>query len=173
MWQERAMSAPLFPLRFPIVAAALVALPIPSDARVVSPLVATPDGGRVIEVMRASDGLFYLPATINGHEIRLLVDTGANVVMLTRADAEKIGLEVPKSAFRARVHTVNGTGMMIWTKIRGIRIADQDLPDVDAAILEDGLPVSLLGQNLLSKLGTLSIDGDRLEIHLRGGARPE
>lgn len=122
------------------------------------------------EFIRSPDGLFYVTGRVNGHAIRFLVDTGASVVMLTRADADNIGLDLHQGAFQSSVRTANGTSAMAWTKLREVSIAGRDVGDIDAAVPKAGLPVSLLGQNLLSKLGAVTIDGDRLRVHGRAAS---
>ena len=120
-----------------------------------------------VEFERAPDGLFYVTGLVNGHSIRFLVDTGASVVTLTRKDAETVGLDLQHSAFQSRVRTANGASSMAWAMLQDIDIAGHRLSRIDAAVPQNGLPVSLLGQNLLRKLGVVTIDGDRLRVHTR------
>lgn len=120
-----------------------------------------------VEFERAPDGLFYVSGLVNGHTVRFLVDTGASVVMLTRADALAVGLDLKNGAFQSRVRTANGASAMAWTTLQDINIAGRQLSRIDAAVPQNGLPVSLLGQNLLRKLGVLTIDGDYLRVHNR------
>lgn len=143
----------------------------------VAPAARTPDappvrtddaaGSAVAEYERAADGLFYVTGRINGHDIRFLVDTGASVVTLTREDAATIGVDPQREAFRSPVRTANGAATMAWTTLPTIDIAGHRVSGIDAAVPRAGLPVSLLGQNLLRKLGMVTIDGDRLRVHSR------
>ncbi|RYD19717.1 MAG: TIGR02281 family clan AA aspartic protease, partial [Lysobacteraceae bacterium] len=45
---------------------------------------------------RASDGLFYVVGRVNGVKVRFLLDTGATMVVLTPADAARVG--APRNA---------------------------------------------------------------------------
>lgn len=139
---------------------------IASPAPVVpaSPVVPALDA---VEFERAPDGLFYVTGLVNGQSIRFLVDTGASVVMLTREDAATVGLKLDRAEFQSHVRTANGASAMAWTRLQNIDIAGHQLSQIDAAVPQDGLPVSLLGQNLLRKLGVVTIDGDRLRVHNR------
>ncbi len=112
---------------------------------------------------RAGDGLFYVTGRVNGADIRFLVDTGANVVVLTRADAARAG--VSPAAFQAKVQTANGPAPMAWTKLDQLSIAGRDVRGVDAGITHTGLGVSLLGQNVLSRLGSVTLTNDSLVVH--------
>ena len=45
-------------------------------------------------VVRSADGHYWAEAVVDGKPMRMLVDTGASVVTLSRADAEKAGVSV-------------------------------------------------------------------------------
>jgi aspartyl protease family protein len=53
---------------------------------------------------------------------------------------------------------------MAWTHVKRISVGGRQIRDVRAAVARHGLSVSLLGQNLLSRLGKVRIDGDRLDF---------
>lgn len=116
-------------------------------------------------VRRASDGLFYVTASANGQQIRFVVDTGATVVVLTRQDASRMGIDHDTLASRTHMNTVGGKAAMRWAKIGTMDMAGKRLEQIDAAVVEGGLPVSLLGQNALEMLGTVTLKGDVLTIH--------
>src|SRR5438045_856312 len=44
------------------------------------------------EIPRSPDGHFYLDAQVNGAQVHFLVDTGASMVALTAADAQRAGI---------------------------------------------------------------------------------
>ncbi len=125
---------------------------------------ADPDA-RPVEFRRAPDGLFYMTGRVNGRSIRFLVDTGASVVMLTREDAAALNVVPAPDALRSRLRTANGASAMAWTTLRNIDVAGRRVAKIDAAVPESGLPVSLLGQNLLRELGIVTIEGDSLRVH--------
>ncbi|WP_174274860.1 retropepsin-like aspartic protease family protein [Sphingomonas bacterium] len=120
------------------------------------------DGGS--QVVRASDGLFYIGAQVNGRRVRFLVDTGASVTVLRAADAKALGLTPEAGRFAQKVETVGGSTAMAWTHLASVKLAGRELHDVRAAVVRQGLGVSLLGQNMLSRMGSVRIEGDRLEL---------
>ncbi|MEQ1547080.1 MAG: retropepsin-like aspartic protease [Chakrabartia sp.] len=127
---------------------------------------------RDAEILRASDGLFYVTADVDGTPIRFVVDTGATVVVLTPADARKIGI-MPKSGDRrAHIQTAAGSTSMQWTKISRIKIAGQSAYNIDSAIVRDGLKVSLLGQNFLSEMGSVTLHKDRMLFNQEPSEHP-
>ena len=56
-------------------------------------------GQDVVELKREPDGHFYADVEINNMPIRILVDTGASGIALTRDDARRAGLSVPVGMF--------------------------------------------------------------------------
>ena len=129
-----------------------------------SPIDARKDDGTT-RIPRADDGLFYVWGEVNGIRVRFLVDTGASVTVLTRRDAQRVGVEIDHGQAETRMRTASGSAHMQWARMDRVRLAGRELSDLDAAVMTDGPAVSLLGQNLLTKLGTVTIDGNQL--HLR------
>lgn len=117
------------------------------------------------KISRASDGLFYIGAEVNGRHMRFLVDTGASYTVLRASDAKALGLAPESSRFGQRVETVGGSTAMAWAHVDSIKIGGRELKGMRAAVVRQGLGVSLLGQNMLSKLGSVKIEGDRLELN--------
>lgn len=113
------------------------------------------------ELVREADGHFYADAQINGRSIRLMVDTGASVIMLTREDAQRAGVTVP--AERALAVGVGGTVSVAPVTIERIAVGGVEARDVQAAVA-DQLPVSLLGQNFLAQFESVEIRGDTMVL---------
>lgn len=113
-------------------------------------------------VAKAQDGLFYLVAQVNDVPVRFVVDTGANVVVLTPEDAARVGLAVAPRAGQ-RLRTANGTAAMRETRIARLRLAGRDL-HATRAVIAGGPPTSLLGQTALAQLESVTMRGGRLEL---------
>ncbi|MGZ3305436.1 MAG: retropepsin-like aspartic protease family protein, partial [Asticcacaulis sp.] len=47
----------------------------------------------ITAIPKAADGHFWANATVNDKAVRFLVDTGATVVVLTEADAQRLGID--------------------------------------------------------------------------------
>lgn len=120
--------------------------------------------GKHVEFKRANDGLFYVTGNVNGVPVRFVVDTGATVIVLTQEDAGRVGLEKDSDDRRARIQTVGGSSAMRWAKLDHVAVGGQRIEKLDAAIVSDGLKVSLLGQNYLSELHSMMLRGDRLRF---------
>lgn len=164
--------------RFTAVASAVLALAGtqasrgPAAANGTASQVAAPTASRappgpatgMLTVHRADDGLFHLIATINGAPVRFVVDTGADVVVLTREDAARAGVDPSGGSFDGEVRTAAGPAAMAWTSLAHVSVAGRDFTRVDAAVPRAALPASLLGQNVLTRLGVVILDGDTLRI---------
>ncbi|WP_421852134.1 retropepsin-like aspartic protease family protein [Novosphingobium sp.] len=117
----------------------------------------------MVEIVRDSQGQFHLDVDVGGEQVRFLVDTGADVVALTEDDADRLGLKPDPSQYRPMLQTASGTGMAAPVEIDRLTIGGHDLNGVEAVVVPD-LPVSLLGQSALRRLGSVTLKGDRLTI---------
>ncbi len=133
-----------------------VAAPSPDAAGAGSPAPLT--------LKRAPDGLFYVTAAVNGVPVRFVIDTGANVVVLTRADAAAAGVAGVSTG--GALSTAGGTARMRRATIARLTIGGHAMVGTDAVIVgNDGPPHSLLGQSALAQLESVTLRGHRL--HLR------
>ncbi|EGD60138.1 hypothetical protein Y88_2012 [Novosphingobium nitrogenifigens DSM 19370] len=116
-----------------------------------------------LSIPRDAGGQFHVDGDVNGQPVRFLVDTGADGVALTEADAQKLGISADASAFRPILGTASGTGYGAPVRLQNIEIAGHELTNVDAVIAR-GLSTSLLGQSVLRRLGTVTMTRDQLVI---------
>jgi aspartyl protease family protein len=135
-------------------------LAAPASAPVAAPVM----NGGDLTLIRAPDGHFYTDAQVNGTIIRVLVDTGATTVALTKADAAKIGLIFTDAQFTAIGQGAGGKLALKPIMLDRIIIGTTDAANVDAVIIKSDLKVSLLGQSWLKRVGTVEIKGDRMVL---------
>jgi len=117
----------------------------------------------MVEIARDGLGQFHLDVDVGGEPVRFLIDTGADVVALTEDDADQLGLKPDPGAFRPMLQTASGRGMAAPVEIDRMTIGGHELVGVEAVVVPD-LPVSLLGQSALRRLGSVTLQGDRLII---------
>jgi aspartyl protease family protein len=115
-------------------------------------------------LQREPDGHFYADALVASYRARFLVDTGASIVALTASDAEAMGLEWREDELVAVGRGASGTVYGVPVKLDRVELGAFEARDVQAAIVPEGLGVSLLGQSFLSKLDGVRIEGDRMFI---------
>lgn len=106
------------------------------------------------EIQKASDGHYWAEGEVNGQTVRFLVDTGATAVALTRADAERLGIDVDRLRYGSSVVTAGGQTRAAPVKLKFISVAGARVDDVDALVIEKGLDTSLLGMTYLGRLSS-------------------
>ena len=121
-------------------------------------------------IPRQRNGHFYVHATVNGQLIRFLVDTGATTVALTTEDADRIGEKVSPSSFHVVGEGAGGPVRGERVTIESIEIEGKRVENVRGVVLE-GLGQSLLGQNYLSRMGSVEMTADEMIIRPRGARR--
>lgn len=128
------------------------------------PQLSMAEPSRQLELWREADGLFYVTANINGQPVRFLVDTGASMIVLTAEDARRTGAAAQPGASEIRTETANGDRSMSRVTLASMQVGATSAAAVPAAVARDGLKVSLLGQNWLSHIRSVTIDGDRMVL---------
>ena len=121
-------------------------------------------GGSALVLQRDASGQFHMTAQVNGEDVRFLVDTGADVVALTVADAQRIGLDADPEQFEPIGRTASGVGYGAAVRLERIDIDGHEIGDVDAVVM-DGLSTNLLGQSVLRRLGRVELRGDTMVLH--------
>lgn len=120
------------------------------------------NGAAATTLRRSADGHFYADAQVNGARLRLLVDTGASGLVLTRADAQRAG--VAAGDFTAIGQGAGGTVRLMPTTLDRVALGPLSADNVPAMVAEDRLPVSLMGQSFLARIGTVTIRGDEMVL---------
>ena len=118
-----------------------------------------------VTLVADSQGHFLVEPIINGIRLRMLVDTGATLVVLAREDAHRIGINPLPADFRATVSTANGSVLVAPVLLKEVMVGDLSVRDVSAAVFPDNrLQVGLLGMSFLSKLSRFEVAGARLVL---------
>jgi aspartyl protease family protein len=115
-----------------------------------------PAAGNPAQVLKAADGHYWADALIDGKTVRVMVDTGATVVALTPADAARLGLRLTSGDFSATVITASGPVPAAPVALRTVAVAGARVEQVEALVVQRGLPHSLLGMSYLGRLSSFS-----------------
>jgi aspartyl protease family protein len=113
----------------------------------------------------ASDGHFYVRATVDDFPIRFLVDTGASHIVLSPADARKLGIETDELIFDRFYETANGTVRGCSIRIGDLRIGDIHLKEIGASVNEAEMRHSLLGMTFFRRLKSYEVKNDVLTLY--------
>lgn len=119
-------------------------------------------GTRVVK-MRSENGVYYIPARINGQELEFIFDTGASSVLISQlevtllykqgklTDEDVLG-EVQSQIADGSV--VNNTAIIL----RSVEVAGVELKDVQALVSDNVQAPLLLGQSVMSQFGSFTMD---------------
>lgn len=124
-------------------------------AQAATPVVAAavaPASGTAAQVVKGADGHYWAQARIEGRAVRVLVDTGASVVALTRTDALRLGVDPEPEDFTGRVQTASGVVRAAPVQLKTVSVAGARVDAVEALVVEQGLEYSLLGMSYLGRL---------------------
>ncbi len=125
---------------------------------------ATFAGGGEVRIGRAGDSHFYADANVDGTRLRMMVDSGASIVALTRHDAEAIGIDVDRLPIAGSASTAGGVVPMRPVMLDSIDVDGVEVRHVQAAVIDADIPASLLGQSYLSKLSSVTVEGDTMTM---------
>ena len=115
-----------------------------------------------IALPRAPDGHYYVTAEVNGAAIDFLVDTGASDIVLSRADAARIGLDLENLAFLGSARTANGVVPIAYSRLKTIQLGPYLDQGISVAINGGEMEKSLLGMSYLGLFGRIEIAQDQL-----------
>lgn len=118
-----------------------------------------------IEVPRAEDGHYYLTLQINGEPIRFVVDTGATEMVLSRADANRVGIDADNLAYLGNAYTANGIVRTASVRLDSVALGPITDYDLRAVVNEGDLYGSLLGMGYLNRFERIEIADSTLVLH--------
>lgn len=119
---------------------------------------------RQMTVTRSADGGFYILGAVNDAPVRFVIDTGANGVLLSPADAKRAGIDVAGLTFGAPAETANGVGYMAPVTVPVMVVGQLRLTNVAAAVNQAPMSSSLLGMAFLRQMDDVEIHGDTLTL---------
>ena len=117
-----------------------------------------------VRLPRSGDSHFYADTEVDGTNIRMMVDSGASIVALTRRDAEAIGIDVDRLPVGGMARTAGGDVPMRTVMLDSVEVQGIEVRGVRAAVIDADMGVSLLGQSFLSKLDAVNVEGDTMTL---------
>jgi len=110
-----------------------------------------------------ASGHYFVKVAINGTQVRMMIDTGATGVVLSREDARRAGINPQPSDFTAQTSTANGIVSVAPTVLKEVVVGEILVRDVPAIVHPDTrFQGSLLGMSFLSRLSQFEVTGGRL-----------
>ncbi len=116
-------------------------------------------------VISASEGGgFHANGTVNGTPVRFLVDTGASSIVLSPADAKKLGIDLDNLVFNRAYETANGIGYGASATVDELTVGHIRLTNVPVSINQAPMRNSLLGMTFLNRMKSFNISGRKLVL---------
>jgi aspartyl protease family protein len=122
------------------------------------------ENGR-IEVPRRADGHFYVTAQVNGRPVTFVIDTGATDIVLTRADAARVGIDMKSLAFVGSASTANGRVRTAPARVDSLSLGGVVDKGVRVYVNGGTMSDSLLGMAYLRRFSKIEIAGDTLVLN--------
>ena len=115
-----------------------------------------------VTVPRSRDGHYYLTLGVNGQPIDFVVDTGATNIVLTKADAERVGFSLTELNFFGRANTANGEVRTAPVRLQEVTLGAARDTNVAAYVNEGEMFQSLLGMSYLQRWSSIEIRNNAL-----------
>ncbi|HSS28722.1 MAG TPA: TIGR02281 family clan AA aspartic protease [Usitatibacter sp.] len=122
-------------------------------------------GPQHVTLARDSNGHFMTDAQVNGGHVRFMVDTGATLVSLPLADAQRLGIDFTKGRLSYSI-VADGRRVPSWrVTLDTVTVGDVTVYNVEGNVTQgNGLP--LLGMSFLSRM-EMRNDGQNLVLTKR------
>lgn len=120
--------------------------------------------GNTIEIPRSPDGHYHLMLRLNDTPVDFIVDTGASDMVLSLADAARVGLDPSTLVFSGQATTANGIVRTARVRIPKVEIGGSVETNVPASVTEGDMDGSLLGMSYLQRFGRIEISGNRMTL---------
>ena len=108
-------------------------------------------GAQSVTLSAGAGGHFMVEGQINGGAIRFMVDTGATAVAIPASEANRLRIDY-RSGRRGTTQTAGGPTTMYVVRLDSVRIGNIELQNIDAMVIEQGLPIALLGNTFLNRM---------------------
>ncbi len=105
-----------------------------------------------VSIQRNDVGQFVVGGTINGSPVRLLVDTGANIVAISGVEAKRLGLDF-ESGRKLQATTAAGVVASYEVVLDSVQVGAIKVDNVAAVVLPGDHPTDiLLGMSFLDRV---------------------
>lgn len=116
-----------------------------------------------VSISRHSGGTFEVPCSVNGLSLSMLFDTGASDVTISSVEANFMlkNNYLSKDDIKGKSYYQIANGDLVEGTVitlREVRVGDALLHNVDASVVRSQKAPLLLGQSVMERFGTITID---------------
>ncbi len=108
------------------------------------------EGGE-IRIPRAEDGHYYMTVEIDGQPVAMMADTGATRIVLTEADARRLGFDPARLVWQGEARTANGVVRTAHVTLPDLSFGPYRDTSVSAWVNGGEMDLSLLGMDYLGR----------------------
>lgn len=119
--------------------------------------------GKALRIRQSLDGHFWVKGTLNGEDVRFLVDSGATVTSISTDTAARAGIQTG-NGLPAVVRTANGLVQVRRGRAERVRIGTIERRNLAVHVSEAFGDMNVLGMNFLSSLSGWSVEGEWLVL---------
>ena len=120
--------------------------------------------GKELRVRMSPDGHFWVVATINGVQRRMLIDSGATVTAISDGTARAAGIDTGTGITPVMLRTANGMAPARTGSIHELRVGNIVARNL-RIVSSPGLgTIDVLGMNFLSRLESWRVEGRTLVL---------
>jgi clan AA aspartic protease (TIGR02281 family) len=130
------------------------------------PPLSSPTGdGQSLRLAISPDGHFRVQGSVGATAVLFLVDTGASNVLLSPADARRMGYNPAGLSYTQIYRTADGEARAAPLVLPEIDLGPIRVSNVTASVFEHETSASLLGMSFLSRLSGYEVTGNILTLH--------
>ena len=121
-------------------------------------------GSGEMMISESPGGQYLVYGKVNGTPVGFLVDTGASDIVLSPADARRIGVDMESLKFDRVYETANGQGRGARYRVSTLQVGAIVLHDVPVSINQAPMQTSLLGAAFLRRLKSFGFSDHRMVL---------
>jgi aspartyl protease family protein len=131
------------------------------------PAYAVPAGPRTLAVTQSAGGGYFVMGQVNGQPVKFLIDTGSSDIVLSPADAQRLGVNLSALSFDQVSETANGPGLAAAYTVGDLAVGPIRLTQVPVSVNKAEMSDSLLGMAFLKRLDSFEFKDRRLILRGR------
>lgn len=118
-----------------------------------------PASDTTVTIAPDSTGMYEVNGSINGFQVKFVVDTGATLISMNKHHANRIGLNYKMEGVESLSETASGYAKTYLVKLKEVRVGDIVLNDVQGSVHDGEFPsIILLGNSFLGKVNMIRED---------------
>ncbi len=115
-----------------------------------------------ITIPQSGDGHYHVTLKVGDVPVRFMIDTGASAVVLTPADAKRVGIDVARLPFTGTATTANGQVATARVMLRDVTLGPVRDASLPAEVNKVGMQSSLLGMTYLQRFRKIEISDGQM-----------